>query len=140
MIALLNSIHRDEGTDHQIPLSEHAYQRMHARRISCRLVDLTIAYGRVSHVRGATLYAVGEKEIGNARKQGIDLQTCNGLHVTCAKDGTVITVYRNHSLKDLKPHSRFETFNRSKKQLRQRRLPQAQQEMMAAAIAIRAVQ
>lgn len=93
-------------------LTRHAEARMRSRRISGSLVDLTIAYGRVSHIRGAVIYAIGNKEVARAQKVGDDIRECQGIHVvTSTKSGAIITVYRNRDLRKLKPRSRYETFN-----------------------------
>jgi hypothetical protein len=56
-------------------------------------------YGRESHVRNSTVYAIGRKEI---KEFGKFLEPCEGIHVLCSSDNAVITLYRNHEMRGLK--------------------------------------
>jgi hypothetical protein len=113
MIAILEKFDfADETVEEVSPLSKHAAQRMHARGISNRDIENTMTYGRVSHVRGATYYTIGKREIRHYRRRGIDLHKHHGVHVVCSRSGKIMTVYRNTDLRDLKPRSRYETFDR----------------------------
>jgi len=87
-------------------LTDHARRRMSERSISPNAVATVLLYGRDTHVRGAVIYAVGRKEILASRQRGRDLSTCEGIHVVCASDGQVITTYRNHDFRSLKPRRR----------------------------------
>ena len=49
-------------------LSEYALERMQQRGISHEAVFQTIAFGRISRGRGATIYAIGKKGFPNLRK------------------------------------------------------------------------
>lgn len=83
----------------------HARRRMTARRLSYEAVQRVIEYGRVVHAHGATIYAVGRKEVTRFRMAGIDLTTEEGVQVVCNR-GTVMTAYRNHDFRRLRPRPR----------------------------------
>ena len=85
-------------------VSYHAYMRMNSRRIGPQEVALTIAYGRSVYTRGARIFAIGRREVQRMSATGLDLRSCEGVHVVTSPEGTVITVYRNHSFKGLRPH------------------------------------
>ena len=87
--------------------SNHALERMRKREISERVVLKTISFGRILRGRGATIYAIGKKEISKYSKQGIDLANCEGIHVIINKSSTISTAYRNLSMPRLKPKSRM---------------------------------
>ena len=81
---------------------------MAQRGIKGRDVDLVIGFGREVHVRGLTIYAVGRNEVVAARKQAVDLSACEGLHVLCARDGVVVTTYRNRDLSGLRKGAKYD--------------------------------
>ena len=87
-------------------LTHHAWARMCGRRLSTDVVRGVIAYGRMAYVRGATIYVVGRKEVGRFSRENMDLQGMQGVHVVCSKDGVVMTAYRNHDFRGLRPRSR----------------------------------
>ncbi|MBP8300417.1 MAG: DUF4258 domain-containing protein, partial [Planctomycetes bacterium] len=87
-------------------LSVHGWQRMCSRGLSTDEVDAVLAYGRVARVRGAVIHAVGRKEVERARRVGVDLSRAEGLHVLCAPNGVIVTVYRNHDFRGLRPGRR----------------------------------
>lgn len=91
-------------SDHR--LTRHAWERMSARGISPDAVRRVIDHGRVAHVRGATIYAVGRKEVERYQKDDINLSDVEGVQVVCSNSGTVLTVYRNRDLRGLRPRSR----------------------------------
>jgi predicted aconitase with swiveling domain len=81
-------------------LTTHAKTRMAGRAISRDDINMVMTYGRISHVRGAVIYAIGHKEVA---QEGILLRNCQGIHVVCSlEDGSVITTYRNSSLRGLR--------------------------------------
>lgn len=84
-------------------LTTHARARLFARRLNSGALDLVVSFGREIHARGATIYVVGRKEIHAGRQFAIDLSELEGVHVICDREGTVLTVYRNRDLRDLKP-------------------------------------
>ncbi len=84
-------------------LTKHAAERMHARRVPTSWVLTVLSFGREVHLRGAVIYAIGRNEVEKAKLQGIDLRRHEGLHVVCSREGTILTVYRNRALDDLRP-------------------------------------
>ncbi len=87
---------------HPLPLTNHARVRMDARRISTAAVEAVLAYGRMVWARGAQIYAIGEKEVRFASRDGVDLRPYAGLQVVCALCGDVLTTYRNHDFRSLR--------------------------------------
>jgi len=87
-------------------LSRHAWRRMSGRGFSSHAIRQVLDYGRVVHVRGATIHVVGRKEVEQHRDEGIALSGVEGVHVVCSDDGVIITVYRNHDFRGLHPRSR----------------------------------
>jgi hypothetical protein len=88
------------------PLSWHAWCRLHARRLSGGAVEAALSCGRVVHVRGAAIHVIGRREVARWRRRGIDLSRFEGVHVVCAPDGSILTVYRNRDLRGLRPRGR----------------------------------
>jgi hypothetical protein len=88
-------------------LTVHALNRMAERGIPMKAVNKTIAFGRIMRGRGATIYAIGKKEISILLDKGIDLKRFEGVHVVMSKIGSVLTVYRNLNLPKLKPKHRM---------------------------------
>lgn len=86
--------------------TQHAEERMSSRCISVSDVETVIAYGRRSYTRGAVIYVIGVKEVKQYKALGINLDRYEGIHAVCSSDNLVITVYRNHDLRGLKPKSR----------------------------------
>jgi hypothetical protein len=96
-----------QGIDEDLTM--HAWQRMTARRLSRDAVQAAIEYGRIVYVRGATICAIGRKEVSRFSRQGIDLSRYEGTQVVCAPEGTILTVYRNRDFRGLRSrrcHSR----------------------------------
>lgn len=87
-------------------LTRHARTRAQSRAIPQDQIDLTLAWGREAHVRGARIYAIGRHEVDDASRDGVDLSAAEGVHVVCSHDGVVITVYRNRSLSGLRRRAR----------------------------------
>ena len=94
------------GNARYVTLTKHARQRMDSRRIGEVAVAACVAYGRVCHTRGAIIYVVGRREVERWRHRGIDLRRHEGIHVVCTPERTVLTVYRNRRLRDLRPYRR----------------------------------
>ena len=86
--------------------TSHAIHRMDERGISQEAVDLAVSYGRAVHERGATIYAIGRKEVQRYRSQGVDLSDQEGIQVVCNKAGGIMTVYRNRDFRSLRPRRR----------------------------------
>jgi len=93
-------IHDDDGG--HVHLTRHAWERMCARGVAPRTLCLVLRWGRIARVRNAAIYAVGRKEMEKARAEGVDLSQAKNVHVVCARDGWVLTVYRNKDFRDLR--------------------------------------
>lgn len=102
---MLKSAERICKTD-ELFLSTHAIERMGHRHVSQTDIENVISYGRCIRTRGAVIYVVGAKEVKQQKLSGINLDHCEAIHVLCSHDGKIITVYRNHDLRGLKPKSR----------------------------------
>ncbi len=99
-----------------LPLTHHARKRMQQRRIDLGMVELVIQFGREVCTRGALVFAIGRNEIATAAKRGDNLQHLDGVHVvTSHDDGSVLTVYRNRDLGNLKTNLGFGKRWRQKK-------------------------
>ena len=92
--------HIKEVTGYRV--SKHAWRRMSGRSVSPRALDAVVRYGRVARVRGADIHVIGRREVRKYRKHGLDLTPYEGLQVVCGPDA-IITTYRNHNLRGLKP-------------------------------------
>jgi hypothetical protein len=91
-------------------LSRHARLRTHARRFGVAAIEAALAYGRVVHVRGAKIHAIGRNEVLRFRPHGIDLRAFEGIQVVCRPgSGLVLTAYRNRDFRGLRPHRRRST-------------------------------
>lgn len=91
-------------------LTKHALKRIESRRLTLLAVTAALDYGRVVHVRGAEIHAIGRKEVEQCSRWGLDLSAHEGVQVICTAEGAVMTVYRNRDFRGLKPrrrHSRF---------------------------------
>ena len=97
---LTSSLHRSIGSH---PLTHHAALRMQQRGISPRLIELALRYGRTVNSRGVSYRIVGHKEVQRFARDGIDLSKADGVHVLVGVDGAVVTAYRNHDLRKVKP-------------------------------------
>ena len=98
---------RIEGAFH-VPLSAllttHASQRMSGRGLSTAAVTAALMFGRLIHVRGAQIHAVGRKEVEALRREGIDISRYEGVQAVCSPGGTaILTVYRNRDFRGLRP-------------------------------------
>ncbi len=87
----------------EFSLSRHAERRLNGRRLGAAAVTAAMLFGREVHTRGATVRAIGRKEVARSRLDGIDLQRFEGIQIVCAPDGTVITCYRNRDFRHLRP-------------------------------------
>ena len=96
------------GVSFSHSLTDHAIERMQqACGISNEAVFQTISFGRISRGRGATIYAIGKKEISEYAKDGIDLTPYEGVHVVMTRIGTISTVYRNLDIPKVKPKKKI---------------------------------
>lgn len=87
-------------------LTRHVLGRMAARRIPVPAIRAVLTFGRRVHVRGATIRAIGRREVARLRRCGVDLAPHEGLHVVCGSDGAVLTAYRNRDFRGLRPRRR----------------------------------
>lgn len=76
-------------------LTRHASIRLDARRLSSTAVDAVLDFGRIVRARDAEIFFVGRREVARYAREGIDLRPFEGVHVVCAPQGQVLTVYRN---------------------------------------------
>ena len=91
----------------KLKLTRHAWKRMCGRSLSPDMVGRVLGHGRATHIRGATIYAVGRKEVERFKQKGIDLSDVAGVQVVCDRHSqTVLTAYRNHSFRSLRPRAR----------------------------------
>lgn len=86
-----------------LPFSGHGKARLFGRRFSVAGVGDVLSFGREVHARGAVVYAVGKREVVRARKQGVDISDLEGWHIVCGHSGAILTVYKNRSLRRLRP-------------------------------------
>lgn len=84
-------------------LTRHAAERMRVRRLRPAAVAAAITYGRVVHVRGADIHVIGRREVESCKLEGIDLARYEGVQVVCSREGAILTVYRNHDFRGLRP-------------------------------------
>jgi len=91
---------------HNYLLTSHANLRMQQRGIAGHLVEEVLTYGRIIHARGLTFRVIGKKEVTRFAPKGIDLSHAEGIHVLVESDGSVITTYRNHDLRKIRPYKR----------------------------------
>ena len=86
-------------------VTRHAWRRMCERGMSADVVLGVIQYGRKAYVRGAVIHAVGRREVRRFSWRGVDLVDMEGVQVVCSTDGALMTVYRNHDFRGLRPRS-----------------------------------
>ncbi len=100
------SVHSLIDIESNYDLTRHAWERMGGRGLSPDKVRRVLNYGRVAHVRGATIYAVGRKEVERFAVDGVDLSDVEGVQVVCSDSGNIMTVYRNRNFRGLRPSRR----------------------------------
>lgn len=96
------AVHKIVKIEDGFALTRHAWERMSGRGFSPEMIRKVLEFGREKHVRGASIYAVGRKEITEYEKKGFDLKGLDGLQVVCGEDGSIITAYRNKDFRGLK--------------------------------------
>lgn len=84
-------------------LTKHASERMYTRGLQPGAVAAALAYGRVIHIRGADIHAIGRCEVELYERDGIDLSRYEGVQVVCGPEGAILTVYRNRNFRGLRP-------------------------------------
>lgn len=100
------AVHKTIDFQGEYNLTQHAWKRMCGRGLSPAAIRLVLNYGRTAHIRSATIYAVGRKEVERYRQNGIELSPVEGVQVVCTESGAILTVYRNRDLRGLRPRSR----------------------------------
>lgn len=102
----MEAVHKTIDIQSEYSLTRHAWERMSGRGLSPAAIRLVLNYGRAAHIRGATIYAVGRKEVERYRQGGIELSPVEGVQVVCTDSGSILTVYRNRDFRGLRPRSR----------------------------------
>ncbi len=87
-------------------LTAHAADRMSTRGLRAPAVTAALDHGRVVHIRGADIHAIGRREVASCKRDGIDLSRHEGVQVVCGPEGHVLTVYRNRDFRSLRPRRR----------------------------------
>ena len=88
-----------QATRGNYQVTRHAWERLTARRIPNSALQAALTYGRKADVRGATIRAIGRREVARYRSHGIDLAMYEGVQVVCGHDGAVLTAYRNRNFR-----------------------------------------
>jgi hypothetical protein len=102
----MEAMHKSIDLQSGYSLTRHAWERMSGRRLSPTAIRLVLLYGRAAHVRGATIYVIGRKEVERYGREGIALESLEGVQVVCSDADAILTVYRNRDLRGLRPRSR----------------------------------
>ena len=90
-----------------LELSEHAAQRMCQRGLHEWQIELVLKYGREIHSRRAVFHVVGRKEIQKYGSKVPELKKLDGIQVVTGGDNlAILTVYRNHDLRGIRPNKR----------------------------------
>ena len=84
----------------------HAAARMQQRGIKPEIVELVLRFGRIIHARGLVFRVIGRKEVARFAEIGINLTRAEGVQVLVQADGSVLTLYRNHNLRGIRPCKR----------------------------------
>lgn len=89
--------------------SHHAYKRMAQRGLNAEQVELVLSYGRRVQARRAVFYLIGKKEVAQLGEKMPELVALEGIQVLMnAEDEVVLTVYRNHDFRQIRPCKRRE--------------------------------
>ncbi|MCP8687133.1 DUF4258 domain-containing protein [Marinobacterium sedimentorum] len=97
----------DNEQTEELEITEHAMKRMSQRGLGDDDVELTLRYGRKIHARRAVFYVIGRKEIARYCEQEPALKDLDGVQVLMDSGcSTVVTVYRNHDLRCIRPFKR----------------------------------
>ena len=91
---------------HNRAITTHAAVRMQQRGISPALVEAVLEYGRTVPARSLTFRVISRKEVVRYSDLGLDLSRAEGVHVLVESDGAVVTTYRNHDLRKIRPSKR----------------------------------
>lgn len=107
------AVHHNLDIHRDYDLSRHAWERMSGRGLSPDAIRCVINFGRVAYIRGATIYAVGRKEIERFGRDGIDLSDVEGVQVVCSDSRVIITAYRNHDFRGLRSQRNRRRYRRA---------------------------
>ena len=102
----MQDVHTALGNRNGVALTYHAWERMGRRGLSPAEIADVMSYGREVHVRGATVFVVGRKEVARYRRDGLDLSAIEGVHVVCSEAATIMTAYCNRDMRGLREFSR----------------------------------
>lgn len=94
-------VFRNDGS-----LTRHAKIRMQQRSLTASAVDSALQFGRLIRIRGAEVFALGQREIRTAAKYGLNLTAHDGVQVVCTGSGVILTAYRNRNFRRLRPRRR----------------------------------
>jgi len=83
-------------------LTDHAVERMTSRGLPPAAVAAALNYGRVVHIRGADIHAIGRRDVECHERDGIDLARYEGVQVVCSPEGVILTAYRNRDFSSLR--------------------------------------
>lgn len=76
----------------------HARRRSRTRGIPDAAIEAALDFGLMRSVRGADTFLLGWRQVDfYLERHGIDLSRWVGVEVICARDGRVVTVYRNRN-------------------------------------------
>lgn len=89
-----------------LSVTDHASRRMAQRGIGQKELWAVLEYGRAEHTRDAIIYVLGQKEVQRHRRFGVRLEQYEGIHVVTSPEGAIMTTYRNHDLRRLRPQRR----------------------------------
>jgi hypothetical protein len=87
-------------------LTKHGESRLFGRGLRQMSLEQVLEFGREVHTRGAIIHVVGRNEVAQAARVSADISEVEGWHVVCSRQGTLITAYRNHDLRGLRPRRR----------------------------------
>ncbi len=90
---------------HKPTLTRHAIDRARTRGIPIEAIDATIEFGMHRAIRGADVYTLGWREVRLHQQAQLDLSRWEGVEVICARDGSVLTAYRNRNPRALRDHA-----------------------------------
>ncbi len=88
--------------NHKLFKTTHAITRMAQRGFNDDQIALVLKYGRAIYAKRIVFHVVGRKEVAYFAKKGVDLRDVEGIQLLTKADGVLITVYRNHDLKNIK--------------------------------------
>ena len=98
-------------------VTKHARMRIGARGFQVEAIDSVMTYGRIMRVRDAEIHVIGRKEVARYADWGVDLKDYEGIHVVCSTGGVIVTAYRNHSMRGLRPRRRSHARRRRRPQM-----------------------